>query len=74
MCIVMAVSSVPPEVSLFWKHSQISSDSDFETPSAVPFLLGPYAEQQNAVNYQMGYGYMNDFGLDDQYQDHIGSE
>ncbi|KAF7456146.1 signal peptide, secreted protein [Cryptosporidium felis] len=51
MCIVMAISDVPSDLSAFWQHSQIYSESPAETPQAVPLLLGPYAEQQPTTGY-----------------------
>lgn len=61
MCIVMAISEVPRDVSTFWQHSQISYESGTsDTPQTVPLLLGPYGDQSaslgytTAVNYPVG--------------------
>ncbi|KAH8740403.1 hypothetical protein FG386_002915 [Cryptosporidium ryanae] len=49
MCIVMAVSVVPNDLSQFWQHSQIS----IEQPQSaqVPHLLSPYTSQQATFGY-----------------------
>ncbi|KAK6587797.1 secreted protein [Cryptosporidium xiaoi] len=47
MCIVMAVSAVPSDLSQFWQHSQISLG---QQPEQTPHLLSPYT-QQTAFGY-----------------------
>ncbi|KAJ1604525.1 signal peptide-containing secreted protein [Cryptosporidium canis] len=54
MCIVMAISDVPADITNFWQHSQISFDSAADTPQSVPLLLGPYGDQSTSLGYTTG--------------------
>ncbi|TRY53357.1 putative secreted protein [Cryptosporidium tyzzeri] len=63
MCIVMAISDIPENVSLFWQHSQITFDSAYETPQYVPLLLGPYGDQSTALGYAAGTNFLTTSGL-----------
>ncbi|EAK88376.1 signal peptide, secreted protein [Cryptosporidium parvum Iowa II] len=63
MCIVMAISDIPKDVSLFWQHSQITFDSAYETPQYVPLLLGPYGDQSTALGYAAGTNFLTSSGL-----------
>ncbi|OII74682.1 uncharacterized protein cubi_00235 [Cryptosporidium ubiquitum] len=54
MCVVMALSDIPSDVTRFWQHSQISFDSADETPQYVPLLLGPYGDQSTSFGYTAG--------------------
>lgn len=57
MCVVMALSDIPSDVTKFWQHSQISFDSTLETQQYVPLLLGPYADQSTSFGYTGGSGF-----------------
>ncbi|OII71156.1 hypothetical protein cand_025720 [Cryptosporidium andersoni] len=58
MCMVMAVSDIPEDLTNFWQYSQVSQESG---DLSVPMLLSPYTEQfvnfplQGVSNSQLYY-------------------
>ncbi|EEA07842.1 uncharacterized protein CMU_029160 [Cryptosporidium muris RN66] len=58
MCMVMAVSDIPEDLTNFWQYSQVSQESG---DLSVPMLLSPFTEQfvnfplQGASNSQLYY-------------------
>ncbi|KAH8584732.1 uncharacterized protein ELE39_000683 [Cryptosporidium sp. chipmunk genotype I] len=66
MCIVMAISDIPKDLSLFWQNSQITFDSAYEAPQYVPLLLGPYGDQSTSLGYATGTNFFATTGLNPQ--------